>query len=171
MNEHIPSREQSKKEFVQIERKSPEIMEALVQAPIYKKEALVSARPASDGETVLTTLSSGEVETQNTAHMGDWVVTNPSGEQYVLSSATFNDRYEQTDSPGVYNAKGYCRAIPNPYGTPIEIQASWGSPQTGDAYCIIADACDENGTLLGEPYLIEKAAFEETYKPFPQNDK
>jgi hypothetical protein len=48
---------------------------------------------------------------------------------------------------------------------PIEIMASWGSPQTGGADCMIADTCDEDGSNMGgEPYLIDADAFAETYK-------
>ena len=60
---------------------------------------------------------------------------------------------------GSYRAKGFCRAIKNPFGKPIEIMASWGSPQTGDENCLIADTCDSAGKMDGEPYIIEAAAF------------
>ena len=42
--------------------------------------------------------------------------------------------------------------------------ASWGSPQTGDQRCLIADTCDATGKADGEPYLIDADAFAETYK-------
>ena len=92
-------------------------------------------------------------------------MTNPSGEQYIISEQKFFSRYEATETEGVYSAKGFCRAIKNPFGEPIEIMASWGSPQTGDENCMIADTCDENGANMGgEPYLIDGAAFAKTYK-------
>ena len=91
-------------------------------------------------------------------------MTNPSGEQYIISKDKFFSRYEQTDQEGIFSAKGYCKAIRNLYGRPIEIMASWGSPQTGDENCLIADTCDENGgNLGGEPYLIDGNSFTETY--------
>ncbi|QQS22706.1 hypothetical protein IPM19_03690 [bacterium] len=76
----------------------------------------------------------------------------------------FLSRYEPSDEEGVYNAKGYCRAIPNPFNEPIEIMASWGAPQMGDENCMLADTCDADGNTDGEPYIIEAKAFAETYK-------
>ncbi|MFA6604036.1 MAG: PGDYG domain-containing protein [Patescibacteria group bacterium] len=147
-----------------IDRKSPEILSALASAPVYKKQGRVRARPAVAGEEITTVLESGVKETENKAGPGDWIVTNPSGEQYVISEKKFLGRYEATDEPGAYSAKGYCRAIPNPFGKPIEILASWGSPQTGDERCLIADTCDASGKTDGEPYLIDADAFAKTYR-------
>ncbi|MDO8507815.1 MAG: PGDYG domain-containing protein [bacterium] len=147
-----------------VERKAPEIMSALAEAPVYKKQGSVLARPATPGEEIKTTLESGAEETVNTANEGDWIVTNPSGEQYIISEAKFLGRYEATDEDGTYTAKGFCRAITNPFGQPIEIMASWGSPQTGDERCMIADTCNADGECDGEPYLIDADAFTETYK-------
>jgi len=148
-----------------IDRKAPEIISAITIAPVYKKQGIVNARPAVVGEGITTTLESGAKETENTAQEGDWIMTNPSGEQYIISEKKFFGRYEETSEDGVYKAKGSCRAIVNPFGKPIEIMASWGSPQTGGADCMIADTCDEDGSNLGgEPYLIDADAFAETYK-------
>ncbi len=150
--------------FEKIDRKSPEIITALVKAPIFKKQGLVQARPATEGEVIVTKLASGAEETTNTAKVDDWIMTNPSGEQYIISKEKFFNRYESTDTDKTYQAKGYCRAIKNPFNKPIEIMASWGSPQTGDENCMIADTCDVDGTNMGgEPYLIESKAFAETY--------
>lgn len=153
-------------QFQKIDRKSTKIMTALAGAPVYKKQGLVKARPATPGEEVRTTLQGGAEETVNRANDGDWVVTNPSGERYIIAEKKFLGRYEQTNEAGVYAAKGFCRAIPNPFGTPIEIMASWGSPQTGDERCLIADTCDASGKVDGEPYLIDSNAFAVTYKEF-----
>ena len=159
-----PKMETNKSQFQQIERKSPEIMNALAKAPIYKKQGQIKARTATAGEEITTTLEGGTKETVNKAGAGDWIIINPNGEQYIISEKKFLDRYEATTKSGIYSAKGYCRAIQNPFGKPIEIMASWGSPQTGDERCLIADTCDENGKVDGEPYLIDADAFANTYK-------
>ncbi len=149
-----------------IDRKSPAIMAALAVATVYKKQGQVNARPAIAGEVVVTTLKNGSKETTNTAKEGDWVMTNPSGEQYIISAAKFFDRYEAAEEDGVFNAKGYVRAIGNPFAEPIEIMASWGEPQAAGADCMIADICDSNGENLGnEPYLIDGQEFLGTYAP------
>ena len=151
--------------FTKVDRKASEIMRALAKAPVFKKQGRVQARPAVTGEKVTTTLASGTKETVNTANEGDWIMTNPSGEQYIISEKKFFGRYEKTNENGVYSAKGYCRAIKNPFGKPIEIMASWGEPQTGDENVMIADTCNGDGGNMGEePYLIDSAAFAETYK-------
>jgi len=148
-----------------VERKSPAILLALATAPIFKKQGVVTARPAVVGEVIVTVLKDGSNETTNAAKEGDWVMTNPSGEQYLIPESKFKDRYEPTEIPDVYAAKGYCRAILNPFDKPIEIFASWGAPQTGDEHCFIADTCDAEGKTDGEPYLIDGLAFAITYKP------
>lgn len=152
-------------EFEKVDRKAPKILAALAVANVYKKQGRLNARPAIAGEKVITKLASGVQETTNVAIEGDWVVTNPSGEEYIISGAKFLGRYEATEVSGIYQAKGYCRAIQNPFGKPIEIIASWGEAQTGNEYCMIADVCDKNGDNMGgEPYLIDAGAFAETYK-------
>ncbi|MBP7774484.1 hypothetical protein KA078_01700 [Candidatus Woesebacteria bacterium] len=139
-------------------------MEALTEAPVFRKKGIVTARPAVAGELVTTTLASGATETVNSAKSGDWIITNPSREQYIITQAKFESRYEPTEEDGIYRAKGFCRAILNPFEKPIQIMASWGEPQTGDERCMIADTCDENGENMGEePYLIDGDAFAETY--------
>ena len=161
--EREPKMEKRENKFQFVERKSPEIIGALAEAPFYKKQGRVEARPAKPDEKITTTLEDGTKETVNKANEGDWIVTNPSSEQYIISKQKFLDRYEATNEDNVYIAKGYCRAIPNPFGKPIEIMASWGSPQTGDERCLIADTCDASGKCDNEPYLIDADAFTKTY--------
>jgi PGDYG protein len=161
--ENLGSEQQQKSTF--IERKSPEIILAIQTASVYKKQGQVKARLALEGEEVETIMASGHKETSNVAKAGQWIVTNPSGESYIISSDKFNSRYDTTEVTGVFSAKGYCKAIKNPIGVDIEIFASWGEPQYGDENCFLADTCDQNGNNLGgEPYIIESAAFYETYK-------
>ena len=150
-----------------VDRKSSEVLSALATDPVFKKQGRVQGRPAVEDEEVVTKLANGAEETKNTAKAGAWVMTNPSGEQYIISEQKFLARYEAVDGePGVYQAKGHCRAVRNPFGESIEIMASWGQPQTGDENCLFADTCDAEGNNMGgEPYLIDSKAFEETYKP------
>ncbi len=150
--------------FLKIDRKALSIMAALAEAPLYRKLGSVRARVAAEGEKNATVMADGSTETENTANAGDYIITNPSGEEYIIGAEKFLARYEATDEDGVFSAKGYCRAIKNPEGVPIEIMASWGEPQYGDGECMLADTCDANGEDMGgEPYIIEAAAFIETY--------
>ncbi len=152
--------------FTKIDRKSTEIMSVLAQAPVFKKQGTVKARLAVLGEQISTVMSNGKLETINQASADDWVITNPSGEDYLIAASMFFSRYEETFKDGIYSAKGYCRVIKNPYGAPIEIMASWGELQFGDENCYIADTCDaDGGDMGGEPYIIEVSAFAQTYAP------
>lgn len=148
-------------QFEMIDRKSPEILAALREAPMYKKTGTVRARPAIPGEEVITILKDGRTETPNAAKDGDWIITNPKGERYINSGEKFFLRYDPGEEEGVYIAKGYIRAIRNPFGKPIEIMAQWGKPQYGNAECMIGDICDEQGVLDEEPYILDQSGFEE----------
>ncbi len=147
-----------------IDKNSPELTELLAKAPLYKKFAKVRARKAIDGETITTTLTDGKIETVNTANLGDWVVTNPSGEEYLLGHEKFTSRYTQTSELGIYQSHEYCQAVANPFLKPIEIVASWGAIQRGDPNCFLAIACNKNAIQNGELYLIDYESFIETYE-------
>lgn len=151
---------------LKVDRRSPKIIAALNQSPVYifKKQGLVKARPAMAKEIVVTRLKNGVKETTNIACNNDWIVTNPLGEQYIISEEKFFNRYSKTSQAGIYKANGYCRAIKNIFGRPIKIIAAWGTPQIGDKNCLIADTCGADGRPDNEPYLIEAKAFAKTYK-------
>jgi hypothetical protein len=149
-----------------VDRHSPEIVDALKEAPVYKKQGEVRAVIASGGEVIETQLKDGTVETRNTASNGDAIVTNPGGEQYIIKSETFQKRYEpKLGEEGIYTAKGYIRAIDNPFGSPVKMLASWGEMQYGARDCLLADTFNpETNELGGEPYMIGRTQFEQTYK-------
>ena len=152
------------KTYKEVNRHDPIIMQGIKEAPTYKKKGRVSAEVAVGGEKIETVLADGTKETINTAEAGDFIVTNPGGEKYIVKLETFNKRYAASNKDGVYEAKGYCKAISNPFLEDVKIEASWGEMQTGDSECMFADTYDpEAKTLGGEPYIIEKDAFEKTY--------
>jgi len=149
-----------------VDRHDQIIMEGLAKAPVYKKQGEVRAVIAQGGEVVITKLADGTTETRNTANPGDAIITNPGGEQYIIDAKKFGKRYEPKEGEeGVYSAKGYCRAIDNPWGQAITMKASWGEMQNGQRDCKIADAYDlEADKLGGEPYIIGWVEFGQTYK-------
>lgn len=183
-------------QYNEVDRKAPEILNALKEASVYRKKVEVQTRSPKDGnlreqyeeltdsvkkelkamkfdpdslndkygELVITRLDTGKLETPNIAVSGDVIVRNPGGEEYVLKQEKFVARYEPTNTEGVYRAKGFSRIIKNPFGKPIQMMASWGQMQTGDADCMIADVCDAQGNNMeGEPYIIQSKAFEDTF--------
>lgn len=65
----------------------------------FKKYARVQAEKGVLGETVVTEMKNGLVETTNVVKADengntDWVVTNPTGEKYLVPHAKFIKRYE-----------------------------------------------------------------------------
>jgi hypothetical protein len=156
----------------EVDRHDERIMNGLKEAPIYKKQGEVRAHIAQGGEEVVTRLADGSYETRNVAKPGDAIVTNSTGEQYIVEAVQFWKRYEPKvgedgrAQEGVFTAKGYCKAIDNPFGTPITMMASWGEIQSGAIDCKITDTFEpETNKMGGEPYIIGHTEFHQTYKP------
>jgi len=105
------------------------------------------------------------VETVNTANPGDAIVTGKKGERYVVSADDFRKLYEPlTDENGMitdgrYLPKNVVKCMKNPTGQEIIIDAPWGGEQTGGGGCMIVES-----QINGDRYLIERGAFEMTYK-------
>ena len=149
-------------QFKSVELKSSQLLKLLDTAPIYKKIGKVLAHPAKAGETVVTTLADGFRETENIAKPGDWIVTNTTGEKYIVSEKEFQLEYLPTEQNGVYIAAGFCKAVQNPFNEPIEIHAKWAFVQKGLTNCMIAVCCDKDGIVSGEPYIIDGVVFGKT---------
>lgn len=148
-----------------VDGRSAQVLTLLARAPLYRKCGRVVACPVPVGERVVRTTAEGLEETVQITREGQYHVTSPSGERWLLSEKAFFARYRATDILGTYEAEGFCRAFPNPFGVPITILDASGSRQRGSADCLIADTCSADGVLTGEPYLIEAKAFEETHRP------
>lgn len=133
----------------------------------YRKSGEFRARRVSIATPVETILADGLQETKNVAIPGDYIVTGPRGERYVVKPDVFAARYER--KPGtrdVHLARGEIIAAANPLGRAIHFRAAWGEVQTGAADCIIADVLDQGSQKrAGRPYIIGRAEFEETYCP------
>lgn len=137
------------------------LLSLVADAPMYQKTATVTAVPAQDGEVVHTVLSDGRVETTNTAKDGDFIITNPNGERYLISARKLTARYHPTEDDGVWQANGLVRAVENPESSPITITAPWGEEQHGANDCMIA----VHVTELDQPYIIDRDEFTHTYIP------
>ena len=131
----------------------------------YRKNGEFRAKRVSVATSVETILADGRKETRNVAAPGDYVVTGPGGEHYVVKPEVFAARYER--KPGardVYLARGEIIAVPNPLRRTIQFWATWGEVQTGAADCMIADMFDPaTRKRAGRPYIIGRAEFEKTY--------
>jgi hypothetical protein len=133
---------------------------------VFRKNALVTAEQVEVETEIVTIVGDGFVETTNTAQPGSFIVTNPSGERYILKEDNFRARYQKTDTAGVYRARGFILAIDNPTAKDIEILAPWGEPQFGDARCLLAVTLDgpDDEAVGKDRYIIERDAFEQTYE-------
>jgi hypothetical protein len=136
--------------------RAAEIARALERdGKLYRKAGEVQAQRATEATPVETVLADGTEETRNVAEPGDYIVTGPGGERYVVKPETFEARY-----------------VRKPFARPISIVASWGEHQHGAADCMIADVFDRvKGQRAGEPYLIGSAEFARTYKPAQRQKK
>lgn len=123
----------------------------------YQKVGVVKARPAKVGERIDTVID-GKLETTNKANVGDYVVTGPKGEEYIISWDKFKKRYVKTSNPGEYKAIGTCWAFK--LKQPIAFTASWGELMTGQPGDFIAST-DSKGS---DPYRIEHDIFLKTYR-------
>lgn len=128
----------------------------------YKKFGRITARSAVLGEVVETITGDGK-ETKNTAKEGDYVVTNTTGEQYILTSAQLAKRYKPADAEGAYDPVGECRAVEfqaanfNLSESPVTFMAIWNEEM------VIKDGdmiCTPDGK---EVYRIARAEFDKTY--------
>lgn len=122
-----------------------------------KKTAIVQARQGTVGEVVTTDID----KTTNVVKLDDetgrpgWVVTNPGGEEYVLSDSKFSELYEETDKPGEYAKKAIQLLVP--CEKTVEFEPSWGGSFTIEAggYFTIDGYQDIAG--------IQKDVFKQTY--------
>jgi len=151
--------------YEKVSLQTPEILAALTAAPIYEKYGDYQAREAVPGVEVETRLKDGQFETSyKQTHAGDMVVTQPTGEVYVVGVDEFSHRYDPTETEGVFSAKGLAKAIQNPFHKPISIDTPWGSIQNGDSECMVLLLCDADGNTHGEPYINDGESFAATYR-------
>ena len=128
-------------------------------AQTYAKFARIQATQAQGGEAIETVLADGTKETANIANAGDWIVTNPGGEQYIVSAEQFAKKYEPAPELG----EGWFK----PKGKPqqfVQIQqdltfvAPWGKEQ------FLRKGSYLNVTDLSNIYGVAEEEFLATYK-------
>ena len=165
MSREIPNGKHEWRSERHVDLSTPDWTERLAKAPLYKKTALVHIRPAIPGERIVTTLADGSEETSNIAGEQDVVITNPGGEEQIVSLEKAVQRYDLTDTPGLFQARGMIRAVDNPFAQSITIDAPWGSPQRGDADCKVAVLYDPLAPdVVGmDRYIIGGDEFKDTY--------
>ncbi|MEP1472306.1 MAG: hypothetical protein ABJK25_15160 [Halieaceae bacterium] len=138
-----------------------------------KKIQPVLARPAVEGERVVTITSSG-VETENFARADSFVIKNltSAGEQYIVSRKTLEGRYglqaRRDERWSEYLPVGRIMAIvvndsvleALQMPSSFKIMASWGQLQKVCEGDILASPLPDNK----EVYRIDRKEFDQTYQ-------
>jgi hypothetical protein len=129
-------------------------------ADTYRKTATLNkskVETAAQDQQVETVINE-KVETTNTAHEGDKIITGPKGERYVLTGAQFDKMYQEDPSnPSRYISKQVIRAHTLTEDT--EITAPWGEKQRAAKGGVVAQSVSNPRDV----YLIEEGAFKATY--------
>lgn len=130
----------------------------------YRKVAKVNAVRGQLGQKVITKMKNGLDETENFVKINsetgevDWIVTNPSGEQYIVSHSTFKEKYELVaDENGFHKAKGgIVKAVQ--IDESIAFLAPWGAEMkiAKGGFLVVSNFDDIYGIQLDE--------FNETYE-------
>ena len=132
---------------------------AFEDADSFVKSAEVKARQVTEEENVKTGLDA----TKNIANKGDWIVTNPDGEQYVISEEKFSQLYKEKE-----NEEGSFVSVGEPVKAirtekNVVFTAPWGEKQSVKTGGYII----ENGE---DRYGIDEQAFKGTYKKMGEQD-
>jgi hypothetical protein len=116
------------------------------------------------------------IEDKRVVVPGEWIVTNPlqqpgdRANNYPVPNETFMKRYEATDQPGRYRAKGKARIIKNPTNHKVVITAPWGGDQNGDEECYFCAVCEDETLETISPdnrYILSANDFA-TYEVVPE---
>ena len=128
-------------------------------AQTYTKFARIQAEKAKGGEAIETILADGTKETTNVANPGDWIVTNPGGERYIVPAEKFVKKYE----PAVELGEGWFKPTGGNQSfiqidADMDILASWGEVQH------LKKGAYLNVTNLNDIYGVAEQEFHDTYK-------
>lgn len=132
----------------------------------YEKFGVFAFR-AAEPEEIITTEAGGAVETKNVAKSGDFVITGPAGEQYIIGNAKFGERYQVVSLDG----SGGGMATPKPGSA--EVDAFF---YKGESFTFIApwgeDMYVADGDIIATPgekdfYRIDPKVFADTYRMKP----
>lgn len=104
------------------------------ESKTYQKSGEITARVGKIGEEIVTVMANGLEETKNVVTADEngrpgWVVTNSTGEQYIVSDSVFRSKYEN-----VAGTEDRFRPVWNPI-TAVQIDedicfvAPWGEKQ------------------------------------------
>lgn len=134
-----------------------------ITAGTYRKKAEITARKGVVGEEIVTVMVDGLVETKNVVKKDEngntgWVVTNPSGEKYIVEDAVFSDKYEPIEgADGKFRPKGK-PVTAGKISESISFIAPWGETMNvvSGGYLVF--------TSMDDIYAIQEKEFFDTYE-------
>lgn len=113
---------------------------------------------------VVETIIDGQVETKNTAKIGDVLLVGASNERYLLSKAKLKERYTRKavhSRYDIWEATGTCFAVKYKGKGSFTFKAPWGE----DMLCNSGDyICSPTNDNSNDVYRIEEKTFAKTYK-------
>lgn len=144
----------------------PEIIEGFKRLPYktYEKFGEVKFETSQKVQEIITVIN-GETETINTAQIGDYIITEVSGERWIDTPKKFMQNYE-IEEYSYSKMKGVAKVKPQPrfaaqwyISHQLSFTAPWGEEMI----------CNEGDYLVApqdfsEVYCIEKSVFEKTYR-------
>ncbi len=120
------------------------------------KISYVKAYQATKEEKIITILRNQTTETQNTAKPSDWIITNPDGEQHIVTNENFMKKYIATKN-------GYFKATDNVQKF-IEIPFDISFICAWDEKQFIAKGGMLNISNLDDIYGVAKDEFRKNYQ-------
>ena len=154
-------------EFKKIENIRSYVEERLqngeINSGIYQKYGEIAARVGLVGEEIVTVMANGLEETKNTVTADengnpDWVVTNPSGERYIVKDSVFRKRYDKIDGTENRFKPKWNPITAGRISESISFTAPWGESMNvvSGGYLVFTD--------MNDIYGIQEAEFNETYE-------
>lgn len=134
------------------------------QSKTYQKSGEITARVGKIGEEIVTVMANGLQETKNTVTADEngspgWVVTNSTGEQYIVKDVVFKSKYEKIEG-----AEDKFKPVWNPI-TAVQINnenicfvASWGEIQN-----LVVGGYLVFNKDFNDIYGVQEAEFIKTY--------
>lgn len=140
------------------------------QSKTYQKSGEIAARVGKIGEEILTVMANGLQETKNTVTADEngnpgWVVTNFTGEQYIVSDLAFRQKYEK-----IVGTEEKFKPVWNPI-TAVQIDenicftAPWGETQN-----LVAGGYLVFNKDFNDVYGIQEDEFNKTYSMIVSDD-
>lgn len=135
----------------------------MIKPDRYVKSTTIKARKGIVGEKISTITSNGVHETDNIVSKDqngnvDWVVTNITGEKYIIKDSVFSEKYESVEGTGdVFRPKGN-PILAGKINESISFVAPWGENMNlvSGGYLVFTD--------MNDIYGVQEEEFKRTYK-------